>query len=726
MTTPFHDRPGARNSPFAGLDLCAAAGFELPPGTAGPVFDDDVWSFADVIGLARYISPNQRVLDFSAITDPRWRRLAKEYIAALLLPGHEAVAVLPQAHRFPLTLQTCGGRLVSLARFLTWLDARGITRLREVSQRECDAYLHHVGNPAGERDDAAPAVRTAQLPAAQTMLELAMYSELFTDDRYLPGFRPFKGRAASKIAGYTPSRQNSTPTVSQDILRPLLAAGLYVANTIGPLVAELEARRRERQAEVERMTTTHRVDRRRMKDVLRRHVAERRPLHRVIDHEIKRRLNEGWSPQDPLLQVSFSALAQEVGVLQIPGGWWDELRVELEATVSAVGVSWAWGQDASEIDRADGGGLVAWTEPLGGRDVIDLASVANTAALVVIAIVSGMRFSELTELNVGCRIREEVRPGLVRHRLASKVVKGKPVGGSPDEWVVIAEAYDAAGVAELLAEDTTVGAPLFGRFAFRSRYASLKAWVNGPAGQRLGLAPIPDGVVTLRMLRRTLAVELAYRPGGLLAAKIALKHVSVATTEGYAARPGGAQAKLLAEVSEQEQDRNLELLLEEWRNYQDGVMPAGPGARELGEFFDGVDGQLAEFAKSAPKTAATDQELRNLLTRRAKVLHLGTGNYCWFTDPSRALCLKLAGTPTADKPLIGMCDSARCPQATHHLRHRPVWADAAEKNTVFLGSLGASRKTERRRLEVEVARAARVVAEIDAATTTTDDEEGAA
>ena len=104
-----------------------------------------------------------------------------------------------------------------------------------------------------------------------------------------------------------------------------------------------------------------------------------------------------------------------------------------------------------------------------------------------------------------------------------------------------------------------IGVPadlVFGRFNFEIRYTWFRNWVNGPAGQRLGLAPIPDGSVSLRMLRRTLARELAYRPGGLLAAKIALKHVSVATTEGYAARPGGAQGKLLAEIAEDEADRN--------------------------------------------------------------------------------------------------------------------------------------------------------------------------
>ena len=97
------------------------------------------------------------------------------------------------------------------------------------------------------------------------------------------------------------------------------------------------------------------------------------------------------------------------------------------------------------------------------------------------------------------------------------------------------------------------------------------------------------------------------------------------------------------------------------------------------------------------------------------MLHLGTSNYCWFTDPSRALCLKLAGDPAGDKPLIGMCDSARCPQATHHPCHRPVWAEHAENTKTFLGQLGPTRKTERARLQAEYDRAARVLARIDEA-----------
>jgi hypothetical protein len=167
----------------------------------------------------------------------------------------------------------------------------------------------------------------------------------------------------------------------------------------------------------------------------------------------------------------------------------------------------------------------------------------------------------------------------------------------------------------------------------------------------------------------------------------------------------------------------VDLLWAEFRNYQQGIMPAGPGARELSELFAHIDGKLTEADPEAPRLQRNDREILNLLTKRARTLHLGIANYCWFTDPSRALCLKLAGTPHADKPLAGMCDSARCPQATHHPCHRPVWAEHAEQTRTFLGQLGPTRKTERVRLQADLDRAMRVLTAIDTAAPTAEPED---
>ena len=63
-----------------------------------------------------------------------------------------------------------------------------------------------------------------------------------------------------------------------------------------------------------------------------------------------------------------------------------------------------------------------------------------------------------------------------------------------------------------------------------------------------------------------------------------------------------------------------------------------------------------------------------------------------------------------------MCDSARCPQATHHPCHRPVWADARRAAPRPSSAASApTRKTERARLQADHDRALRVLDDIDAA-----------
>jgi hypothetical protein len=67
-----------------------------------------------------------------------------------------------------------------------------------------------------------------------------------------------------------------------------------------------------------------------------------------------------------------------------------------------------------------------------------LIRVAGRACTVATSALTGMRSSELMELTVGCRRTDDADgTGLARHRLVSKVVKGRLWGGEVDEWVVI-------------------------------------------------------------------------------------------------------------------------------------------------------------------------------------------------------------------------------------------------------------------------------------------------
>jgi hypothetical protein len=367
---------------------------------------------------------------------------------------------------------------------------------------------------------------------------------------------------------------------------------------------------------------------------------------------------------------------------------------------------------------ADGGEPRTWTLPVSYHEIRGLVTAVRTACLIVTAAASGMRTSELLELRVGCRQPPRtVTGGGQRFRLASKVIKGRQFGGEDDEWVVVAEVDQAAALAERL-HGGDIGEPVFGAMVFHTSYSRLRSWINGPAGRRLGLAAtIPASPLNLRMLRRTLAQELAQRPGGLLAAKIHLKHVSTATTEGYANRPGGSQALFHAEVQELEEEHHLHLTIDAFRQFQAGQFPAGPGARDLIATFTHVDKALRDNAPTEPSVLDTDRRVENLLRAQAASLHVGAANYCWFRDPTKALCLRLAGTAETSRPLIGLCDSARCPQATHHARHRPIWAEHATTFQAFLGNPRVP-KGEQARLRPEHNRVQRVVDSIDEAAST--------
>ncbi len=707
-----HDGAGGYRCPFTGSDVCAAAGLRIVPGGRTVMFDQDAWHFDDVAGLPAYLPRTSVRLDFTIITEPRWRLVAKEYIYARLAPAGPVVAALPGAYRVPLTLQSCAQRLLEAASWLNWLTGQRIASLGQVTQDHCDRYLIE----RGRRKDASGAVTgtlqdaSLRVPAA-VVIELAGYRELFTADRYAEGFTPWQSRTSAQVAGTRSGGENKTPPLDQRLVQPLLAAAFYMTETLGPHVLALrQTLHQDRLASQGLRSTWATLDE--LHSVLSGHIDAGEPLPAIGNAHIQARLARGWAPDDPLLHVSFAALANTAGARQLDPGILAEGRPAILDALRQAGVAKPWARDAADVVPADGTAATPWTVPLDGKEARYLAGFLHTACLIITAMITGMRDCELKELRIGCRRSTVTGPGLTRYRLAGKLIKGQGPGGTDEEWVVVEEVDRAVALAEQLCDDTTPGAAVFGRFAFAVRYRRLRTWVNGPAGQRLGLAPIPGGPVNPRMMRRTLAQELAYRPGGLLAAKVHLKHVSAATTEGYSSRPGGAQAKLLAEIGEFEADRNLNLVREEYRNYQAGIMPAGPGGRELTAFFDSVDGKMAA---AAPNVAASDQHLLNLLSKRAKVLHIGTGNFCWFSDPGRALCLILAGTPGADAPLIGMCDSARCPQATHHQRHRAVWADTVVSSTVFVGMLGRTRKTEQARLQAEADRAQRVVDAIDAA-----------
>ncbi|WP_411153451.1 integrase, partial [Streptomyces sp. A30] len=603
--------------------------------------------------------------------------------------------------------------LVYLALWFNYLTGCGINRLAEVTQEMCVRHLE-------EQSWSAPSqgLRRRRLDpesvtiVVRTVQVITLYSELLSTDAYPAGFVPWDGRPAAAVTGVKARGENAVQPVPDELLQPLLATCLYLVEVVGPHLAEVVEARRAHEEIRAKGPVARIADVPRLKELCEEFRERGEPLPKVSANQIVRYTDRRG---DPLRPLAWRHLVSLAGFREITDTAKPHLIPVLVEVAQDVGFTGPWARTAPTVPRYGDAEPIEWTAPLAADDLRTAVGNMLTACAVVTSALSGMRSSELLELEVGCRTPgQAVADGSRRFRLSGKVIKNKRFGGVPDEWVVIEQVDRAIAVAERL-----VGRPrgeaLFGNVEFTVRVRTLRAWLER-TGLRAhwGLPEIPAGPCGSRMLRRTLALSIAKRPGGLLAAKVGLKHISVATTEGYAARPGGSQRLFHAEVEAAEEAEHLELTVRAFRDAQVGIMPAGPGARGLIDAFTHIDTALKDAARTDPKILHDDRHLENLLRKLAGTLHVGPANFCWFRDPAKALCLRLAGTPEAKTPLVGMCDSARCPQATHHPCHRPVWAGQAQSIDAFIASPRIA-KGEKQRLMPERERALRVIAAIDAA-----------
>jgi hypothetical protein len=111
----------------------------------------------------------------------------------------------------------------------------------------CAAYLMHRRHARNETGavlgDHSPATRRA---AAQVVINLLNYRELFTTDRPSQGLRPWGGASASAVAEMRSGREeNKTPPVPDHVLQPLLAAALYAVTILGSDAVKLTSELRE-------------------------------------------------------------------------------------------------------------------------------------------------------------------------------------------------------------------------------------------------------------------------------------------------------------------------------------------------------------------------------------------------------------------------------------------------------------------------------------------------
>jgi hypothetical protein len=175
-----------------------------------------------------------------------------------------------------------------------------------VTQDHCDRYLQQ------RQDDRLNS--STVMAEVSAIKDLARYGELFTADRYRPGFVPWEGASAKTVSGYLTHGENKTPPVPDHVMRPALLAGLFLVEAVGAHLAELMDRIGARRAEP-LADSRPRDDE--FRELARRHVTTGQPLPEADGHVVRERLSAGWDRQDPLLRVSFGELGRDLGIRQL-------------------------------------------------------------------------------------------------------------------------------------------------------------------------------------------------------------------------------------------------------------------------------------------------------------------------------------------------------------------------------------------------------------------------
>ncbi|HEV2368560.1 MAG TPA: hypothetical protein VGR90_01715 [Acidimicrobiales bacterium] len=680
--------------------------FGLPhPTGAVVVFGQDTWDFRAVEGLAPNVAPSSLVVAWESFASPGFALAAKEVLFAQLHPDHPVVLQRLASRRRALSLRGVGNHIGSWRAWFAWLGEADVDALGEVGPHHWEAYL--VRRRA---DGVSPEHLAVTIGRIRDFYD---YAPVLSESTYAT--RPWGRRTAMAVAGHKPRRlENATRPIPEDAFGPLVAGALHLVAHAEVIIAARD---------VQMGLFAGRVGADQAMPFGRRGLEADQRLDALIEaHRAKRRplpmhSKKGRHATNPALRgVNLRMLGLWAGLgraaFEAPAR-----RAKVAAAVEELGVApAALTRRFDEAHRHEEAfGQLIWPGV-----IADAVQALVTACFVVIAL-SGMRAEEITAIRRGCVERVQLRNGDWRLRLHGIVYKRRRHGGVPASWVVIDEIATAVAVLERLAPSgsdllfvpqtlRSYGAltPLgVATFSMNHYLAGFCEWLAGPVLPP-GLVPLPAGTrVTTRQFRRTMARALAFRPHGVVAGKVQLKHLKVATSEGYYGRANSSLAAFHEEIETEAAAARLGAAKDRYLAYIDGSGVAGGARRALARHFSAIAAEMATFTGT---TLETDRHLEELLADRLGRLHVGVVNDCWFIDPERAACRNGDEAPSVPRP--NACVGDRCANAVVTAVHLPVYRAAHDQ----VVSLRRSRKVsafEKERLAAEQSRLDAVIEAVE-------------
>ena len=674
------DKASLPSAIYADDDI-VLAGSPLRAGTDSSTFSrfgDDLWDLSPAMFRANARPTAYRVL-FGDIEDPVIRRLAKEYMLARLRGPL-------RNYRAPCSPSTAKGTVRFVRHFGDFLrDRTGFVDLGRVDQGLLDAYLLHVR---------ADGRRSAQ----QARLYIDVPVDLHHLGPWLTGggisILPWGGRTASYVSGRGPlGAENTTPRIPEPVIGALLRwsmryVDVYASDTLAARdeLDRLEAHCARIIAD-DASEESHERYRYRLRDWL----ESRRAAGRGVPLWERRPNTARGSPDHGKGKAyNFSLMCLQIGCPRAGNLSRSTSTVRLLERMSQEMGTEVGGMNTPISPDPDTG--LPWRDRFDPDSLQHEERMLQAACYIICAYLTGMRDSEVQDMEVGCVAIERSADNLIdRYRVRSTVYKHRQASGLSADWITVEPVARAVAVMAALSRRARAERNL------RSLWVSLKPWEWTADHLASQAAPIinmfRDGLnarvttspaipnvdgrpwqFSTRQFRRTIAWYIANRPFGVIAGKIQYKHATVAMFEGYAGAPHGDFRRAV------EQERalgQLDDVVAYFEAFLRGDDAAGPGSARLKHEFTHIRDTLGDL----PGRVMDTRRLRTMLAHLGRTLHVGFLNDCFF-EPGNALCLRPTDAQT--DPVLSRCSPDRCPNSCLTARHVAPWRASIDEGEMLV------------------------------------------
>ena len=389
----------------------------------------------------------------------------------------------------------------------------------------------------------------------------------------------------------------------------MLAAAIYLVTTLGPHAVELARQIRDADRHWSRRHGDHvattRVPDREFTQLLADYERNAASRCRCCPSTTSRTGSpHGWAADDPLTPIALGLLARQAGFTQFWRQWIPHLRGRLEATPGrrrrgeALRPRRRPGRP-SRRRRAPS----AWTLPLHRLQAVALVGIVRTAAIIT----ARRRLRDAVQRADGTArrlppptraLRSRAWPATgwpARSSRASRWAASPTNGSSSSPPTARSNCSSNCTTTRETERPCSAGSPS------TSATSGSATGSTAPPGSGSGSPRSPTARSTCGRCAARWRSSWPTGPAGCSPRRCTSNTSPWPRRRAMPRAPAAPKPNCSPRSTSTRPNATWTLVWTEFRNYQQGILPAGPGARELTEFFAHIDGKLATLDAGAAK-----------------------------------------------------------------------------------------------------------------------------